>query len=80
MARARSASGRAAAEITEITQDQGEVVQGGADGGMLGPVGGFGDGQRAFGQRAGRGRDHRDRCRIQARVFRRMPTAGCSGP
>ena len=54
MARARSASGRARGQITQIAQDQGEVVQAGADGGVLGPVGGFGDGQGAFGS-AGRG-------------------------
>ena len=35
-------------EITEFPQDPGEGVQGGADGGMLGPVRGFGDGQGAF--------------------------------
>ena len=43
-------------QITEIAQDRGEVVQGGADVGVLGPVSGFGDGQGAFGQRAGGGR------------------------
>jgi hypothetical protein len=30
-------------------QDEGEVVQGGADGGVVGAVGCFGDGQGLFG-------------------------------
>ena len=32
-------------EIIELPQDPGEVVHGGADGGVLGPVHGFGEGQ-----------------------------------
>ena len=35
-------------EITELPHDQGEVAQGGADVGVLGPVRGFGDGQGTF--------------------------------
>ena len=35
-------------EITELPQDPGEVVQGGADGGVLGPVRGFVEGQSTF--------------------------------
>ena len=55
MARARSASGRAAAQITEITRMPARVFRANADVGVLGPVGGFGDGQGAFSQRQGRG-------------------------
>ena len=55
MARARSASGRAAAGSPRSCRIKARVFRADADVGVLGPVGGFGDGQGAFGQRPGGG-------------------------
>ena len=53
MARARSCSGRAACQLPQVPQDQGEVVQAGGDVGVVGAVGGLVDGQGPFQQRPG---------------------------
>ena len=46
---------------------------------MLGPVGGFGDGQGAFGQRAGGGQIT-EIAQDRGEVVQAAPTSGWSGP
>ena len=53
MASARSCSARAARQIPQVPQDQGQVVQARGDVGVIRAVGGLVDGQRAFLQRPG---------------------------
>ena len=51
----------------------------GADGGVVGAVGGLGDGQGPFGQRPGLPGSPRS-CQMRARLFSRVATVGWSGP
>ena len=79
MARARSASGRASLQLAQVLPDEGEVVQVGADGGVVGAVGGLGDGQGPFGQRPGLLRLAQV-LPDEGEVVQAVPTAGWSGP
>ena len=66
-------------QLPQVLQDGGEVAQAGGDGGVVGAVGGLGDGQGPFGQRPGLGQLPQV-LQMVARLFRRVPMAGWSGP
>ena len=53
MARARSASGRASASCPRSCRMRARLFRSDGDGGVVGAVGGLGDGQGPFGQRPG---------------------------
>ena len=80
MASARSASGRARGRVAEVPQHRGEVAQADGDVGVVGAVGGFGDGQRPLGQWPGARPGRRAPAARAARLPSRMATVGWSGP
>ena len=83
MARARSASGRASRRLPQVPQDEGEVVQADGDVGVVGAVGGLGDGQGPFGQRPGLGQPGMD-LQVGGGAIQQpgssAPAASCAGP
>ena len=64
--------------LPQFQQDRGEVVQVGGDLGVVRPVDGLADGQRTFWSRRAASACP-SFCRIPARLFSRVPTAGWPG-